>query len=117
MKTTEKDDIVYKEAFNVVKKDFCASLNHGENNLSTALGCENKQPTKEEFLYLQELLDLDTTTLAVEKLMTDSNNLNEFTHSLFLYIKLREGRKQMVNDIDELLGGIFSKLRKGDRDK
>lgn len=112
-KTNEKrEDVVNKEAFNVVRNDFCNSLQHTEKDIFTALGVPNRQPSEEEFVFLHKLLDLGTMTEAIEKLIQKAPNFNEFMVTLYMYFKMCENRKRLMQEIDSAFDSIFSDIKK-----
>lgn len=89
MKTEEKD-IVNVEAFNVIKRDFLASINHEKDSMCEALG--NDPLDKKNGRSLRELLekirqDSSCYTRAIEALLRESTCLNEFTYYLYMFLQ------------------------------
>lgn len=100
----EEEDIVSKEAFNVIKKDFLLSLNHNGGRISEAFGVpERANPTKQEIEHLRYLCCIDKHSVAVEQIMRESSNLNDFTFSLYIYLKFKlMMEREIENAIPEL---------------
>lgn len=138
MKTEEKD-IVNVGAFNVVKRDFLASLDHDNNELGKALGA-GEFDKKGTFEFLMGVMGKsDCYSKGIEVLMERATSLNQFVHLMYLYLQLRnsiendmekttlpfgrmltlpknEDISESLKRVDDFLSKMFKDMRKGNEE-
>jgi len=91
METKEKD-IVNVEAFNVIKRDFLASIDHEKDSMFEALGNAPLEKRSERGLHdlLEKIMqDSICYTRAIEALLKEATSLNEFTYYLYMFLQWR----------------------------
>lgn len=126
MKTQkDQDDIVYKEAFNVVKANFLRRIEEArekenpENTFFIAMDCND--PTDERVNLIYKLtFENEKTSDSLYKLMQSCTDLNEFVTSAYVMLRSIEDFKRAqrsaamammkLHGADSPLAGLFSLL-------
>lgn len=103
---TEEPDIVYVEAFNVLKKEFLSHINHSSDNIGECFGLGERKGSNKEYEYFMELVRMNEISRALEKILIDSKTFGDFIFNLYLFstfsTKLEMTMSSMRNPFEEI---------------
>lgn len=119
----DQDDIVYKEAFNVVKANFLRRIEEARENENPEkllyIALDAPQLTEELYEILSSIRNESTTSAAdiLYRLMENETDLNRFVMSVYTMVKTIEDIKKLNTRIAMIglhgmggLGDIFKML-------
>lgn len=113
-----KNDIVHKEAFNVLKKDLLSKMQLRKDiSFLKALGLEVDLAhfVKDNVDHIFKIMQCQSKTEAIQYILSISDTLHEYTAYLFIYVSIEITSSTLKNfDLDQLLDNLFGSINTED---